>query len=56
MSHSAQVGSSAAGIVGAVGLNHIVLNKRSSGPAVEGNQTVTTSVDRSRVVDGAVEE
>lgn len=56
VSHSAQVSASAAGVVGAVGLDDIVLNKRSGGPAVEGNQTVATSIDGSRVVDGAVEE
>lgn len=56
VSHSAQVGASAAGVVGTIGLDDIVLNKRSGGPTVESNQAVSTSIDRSRVVDRAVEE
>jgi len=56
VSYSAQMGSSAARIVGAVGLDDIVLDKRSGGPTVKSNQTVTTSIDGSRVVDGAVKE
>lgn len=54
MSYSAQMGSSAARVVGTVGLDDIVLDKRSGGPTVKSNQTVTTSIDGSRVVDGAV--
>lgn len=53
ISHSAQVSTSAAGVVGAVGLDNIILNKRSSSPTVESDQTVTTSIDGSGIVDGA---
>jgi hypothetical protein len=53
MSYSAQVSSSAARVVSAVCLNDIVLNKRPSGPTVQGDQTVATSIDGAGVVDGA---
>jgi hypothetical protein len=53
ISYSARVGSSAAGVISAVCLNDIVLNKRSSGPTVQGDQTVAASIDGAGVVDGA---
>ena len=56
MSYSAQMGSSAARVVGAVGLDDVVLDKRSGGPTVKSNQTIATSIDGSRVVDGAAKE
>lgn len=45
--------SSTAGVVCAVGLNDIVLDKGSGGPSVKRDQTVTTSIDGSSVLDGA---
>jgi len=53
MFYSAQMSTSAAGVVGTVGLDDVVLDKRAGGPAVKSNQTIATSIDGSRVVDGA---
>lgn len=48
---SALVGGSAAGVVGAVGLDNVVLDERVAGPAVDGEVTVTLEVDVATVVD-----
>lgn len=47
--------SSAARVVCAVGLNHIVLYKRSGSPTVQSDQTVVISIYGSGVVDGTVQ-
>jgi hypothetical protein len=47
------VGTSAAGVVSAVCLNDKILDKRPSGPTVQGDQTVVASIDGAGVVDGA---
>ena len=44
---------SAAGVVGAVRLDHVVLHKRVAGPTVDGKVTVTLRLERSAVVDRA---
>jgi hypothetical protein len=44
---------STSGVVSAVGLNHVVLDKRTGSPTVQSNQTVTPSIDGSSVLDGA---
>jgi hypothetical protein len=48
---SALVGGSAAGVVGAEGLDNVVLDERVAGPAVDGEVTVTLEVDVATVVD-----
>jgi hypothetical protein len=45
--------SSAAGVVGAVGLDHVVLNKGVAGPSIDGKVTVALGVEGSSVVDRA---
>jgi hypothetical protein len=42
---------SAAGVVGAVRLDHVVLHKRVAGPTVDGKVTVTLGVEGSAIVD-----
>lgn len=44
---------SAAGVVGAVRLDHVVLHKRVAGPTVDSQVTVTLRVEGTAVVDGA---
>lgn len=44
--------SSAAGVVGAVGFNYVVLHKRVAGPSVHSEVSVTLRVEGSTVVDG----
>jgi hypothetical protein len=43
----------AAGVVGTVGFDHIVLDKRVASPAVHSKVAVTRGVERATVVDGA---
>lgn len=52
--HGAQLRAGRTGVVGSVGLDDIVLNEGARGPAVESEQRVATSVEASRVCDGAV--
>ena len=49
--HGTQMGARGARIVSSVGLNDIVLDQGSCGPAVQSNQTVATSIDGARVLD-----
>lgn len=44
---------SAAGVVGAVRLDHVVLHKRVAGPTVDGKVAVTLRLEGSAVVDRA---
>jgi hypothetical protein len=53
MSYSAQVVSSTAGVVSAVGLDNMVLKKRSSESTVQGDRAVATRIDGAGVVNGA---
>lgn len=43
---------SAAGVVGAVGLNDVVLDERVASPAVDGQIPVAARVERTAIVDG----
>lgn len=45
--------SSLAGVVGAVGFDHVVFDERVAGPAVNGEVAITRGVEGAAVVDGA---
>lgn len=53
-SHGAQLRAGRTGVVGAVGLDDIVLNEGARGPAVESEQRVATSVEAASVCNGAI--